>query len=618
MAIAHGSIVQDTEQSQVGDSGTDSWHTVPGTSISSSNFDPAGKYLVICTAQCRGSATSVDFGFRLKSTSGNWNGGGMYFRPRLATAGYTTAYSFIALFEPNEGDGLLCEFRNLALTNSQNYTVYADSIVIAWMRLDQDLVENVDWFYALNSSSTVATHPTYTNKQSITFTPPVAGEKWLVMSGGNFNLNAGTTFSLFHRLVSSGGGMSTELVPEVQYEPEASNADWAEEIPTLISRVFTPSNSSTTFTHSVSKEGGTGTFNVGRMIILNISKFTSCAHFWDASDTANLSTSVFDEIANVDVSTSSTQDLFILGHSVYRATSSNDFAFGQLTVNGTVTPTGVDLNRQIGAHDSTDNMSSSLLAMPNLAAGTQDIDMDGKAHSSDVIAVGHRSLVAFTMELDSAQATLGGTATLDVTGGFGQEARVTLRGKGTLQIPRGVSVYVGQVAVSGSGTLYSPIPTVIGPPALYTVTRVGADMRASLVLQKIGNGGICLILRYVDASNYWRLYVEQTTLDILLQKVVSGTPTSVAGPFTAAEDGIGLEMTAYGNVISGQAVSLATTEVFAVVDSAHNSATKCGLSIEANSTSRLDEFHAWDISGVTEDFAAQPGHTFWGGPEVWS
>lgn len=122
--------------------------------------------------------------------------------------------------------------------------------------------------------------------------------------------------------------------------------------------------------------------------------------------------------------------------------------------------------------------------------------------------------------------------------------------------------------------------------SIATIDSGIADILASLTIAVLPGANSCgLVVRYVDANNYWTAQVFNGNL--YLVRLAAGVQTNVLGPYAAATGDIiqvradANQLTLYQNgVVKGQVITDATNQT----------ATKHGLFVGNNTAARLDNF----------------------------
>lgn len=160
-----------------------------------------------------------------------------------------------------------------------------------------------------------------------------------------------------------------------------------------------------------------------------------------------------------------------------------------------------------------------------------------------------------------------------------------------------------------------------------------ADVNLVLAMTHVGGSGegnAGLLVRFVDTSNFWRLILDGTTGQIYVQKVVSGSSTTLwNGSSFAANDVIGYR-------VRGNIHTITKNEIVLTVftDSALNTATKHGLYHSATAPGQwsIDYFlgrvggdaatgtaHGWALDGTTPNNDAAAGSVIDGADDTgWS
>lgn len=97
-----------------------------------------------------------------------------------------------------------------------------------------------------------------------------------------------------------------------------------------------------------------------------------------------------------------------------------------------------------------------------------------------------------------------------------------------------------------------------------------------------------LIYRHADASNYWRVYVDDGTDEVILEKVVAGVVTELSSPAWTPTDTAELRVIAQGN---RHRVWLDRKLVIDVTDAALNTNTRAGLFSRSTTVVDFDDYY---------------------------
>lgn len=148
-----------------------------------------------------------------------------------------------------------------------------------------------------------------------------------------------------------------------------------------------------------------------------------------------------------------------------------------------------------------------------------------------------------------------------------------------------------------------------GASAVYNAASRTADLRMSCTVIAGAGSGMGLFIRQTTGTNFWAFYSINS--DYRLFTGDAGGYYIASGLGTPANGDV-MEIEAIGNTIQ---VSVNGTVLYVVDDDYNSTETLAGIVL--SSTSRIKDFHAWNIVGTSLNFATDPGHTIWGGPEQW-
>jgi len=388
-AIAHGISETTVDQTHTGDT---NWTTK--VTVASTNFVAGGKYLIVCTAQVGGDDANAIFGFRLAhgATPTVFLGAEMVIEPASLNDWARTDYGYLTVFD-QPGGGAEDIIFQLWTADSGN-TAKADSIILWWIRLDADLIENTDWVYSEDDYSgspfELAVCPTYSTLSSLN-NVGANGETWLLLGCMDYRPSA-TNYQIdFWLNVAT----DAEDAPRFSREPE----DTSEQLTWLLARAMTLTGARS-MTLRGCEESASANCDVysGHLFALRLDAFADAQIFWNGSD-ISLAQDTWTEIGDLDFTPSTQADFMLLAF----ATAEDPGSFWtRMQDGGTTYPTGRDDKSDAVYNDPTDRLSTFSITQRNLAASPQDIDLDGKVTMTGGAFAQNRVLVAVSMELAAA------------------------------------------------------------------------------------------------------------------------------------------------------------------------------------------------------------------------
>lgn len=476
---------QTTQQSATSPSYAD----IPGVSIASSEFVAGDRYLILATAQVAGGnghARSVRLvhGSTAFAESEQIDSGpdGLYH-----------VYQFMTVWTAVASEGLSMQFS----VNSGGQTVYADQCELIAIKLDDDLVENTDWYYNERTTDDVLS-TTPTDGASITFTPGVSGN-WLVLTYAQIQSTV-NTISCLSQLNRSGEASSSTPEARVEFSPSAG----ASNVGFLLSRVFALTAASNTFKEvSYVTTGTSHTRLHSSVFALRLGAFDQSISAYTEADQNLTSTDFETTIQSVNITPNITGDFIVGAYWGYDGGNIGRSGEFRLQAEGSDIPaTQTSDVYQFRLKDATDERPLTLITSANLASGaSRSITLDASSSGTPTTAQ-HASLWAFSTELASGEEQLPPTITPDTADdSLFTTSTPTLLFTGTdpntvaedlryqIQITDNPDGFTGGVVVTQSITTGSG--TVIHPNPMATLTWEGnyqVDDRPGMSF--LGNGGI--------------------------------------------------------------------------------------------------------------------------------
>jgi len=376
--------------------------------LTSGNFVAGRKYLIIATYQWIGANTINDWGIRIRhgATVFPTSDGVM----EVANDGIDFFYSCAIVHTAVAGEDIALEFA--ALDNIGPLTVKRGSILA--IELTPNLIENTDWFYNENLTSTSLPAGgafTTTNNATFTFTPANANDKWLVLAGSIMN-PANADKQYITQLRRTGQAPSPDDDPVFSQEGEDIATD---RIPEFVARTYDLLAVSNTFESRSSVEsGGTGDRINSYIFAINLSKFASFAEQFiqgtitidDSDDYANAT-----EVATATINKiSSLSDVFYFGRLTKSKGPDNTgdkFIKCRGQYDNVDEPPGITAEdeRQLRGFDEDDQLCPIFSSIMPLGSGSHTIDLDATTELNGTGVVGDRLAVLFELALDEAAET---------------------------------------------------------------------------------------------------------------------------------------------------------------------------------------------------------------------
>ena len=253
-----------TDQSHTGDT---LWTDIPGATIDSGFFVAGRKYLIVLTTQAMGSDINTNFGVRTRHDTTVFPGSTHIFEPNDTSN--RTQYSYFTVWTAVANEDIKLQF--ITMTGAQ--TIEADQITMFALEISEDFTEGSDWhFNEVVASTILSTSPSTSNNATITFTPPVAGNDWLVISDGAIDTDA---LNIVYTSRTARSGEATSTTPRTAQEGEDAVQDFY--VQTLF-RVFNLGSASNTFEQEAFKSGTQGpnaTREYSSIFAINLNRFKS-------------------------------------------------------------------------------------------------------------------------------------------------------------------------------------------------------------------------------------------------------------------------------------------------------------------------------------------------------
>ena len=394
-AIAHSFSEQGTRQTVTG---------VTYTAVlthASSNFVAGAKYRIRVTAGID-SANTTNL-VKARVVHGSTEFAGSEYIKDVLEAGATRPYSYIwqTVWTAVSGEAVALQIAS----DAAGIVVGADQIQITVMRLDADLVENTDWFFAQYGGDPTTLTLAGVDGASIMFTPP-AGTDWCVETSARHDVGS-TARSYGSRIVSS--GTFNESVPTGFREGE----NLSEFLLMSQIRVFTAlAASSQTFKEqSFNTQSAGDTRTHSSIFAFNLNKFKEHVSAWTVAAEVLGTTDWADPYqVGVSLTPSVAGDVWIIAQALFDCGNALREVAQRLQIDN-VDSFGVWSATDYfeSSNDATDETPFGTQTVENLSAAAHTFDHEGDCSSvTGAPEVQHRSLCAFTFELAAAAAVLPG------------------------------------------------------------------------------------------------------------------------------------------------------------------------------------------------------------------
>jgi len=363
---------------------TDQMHTgdtvftdIPGAVIDSSFFVTGRKYLIVVTTQAVGSNINTNYGVTTLHGSTGFDGAEHVFEPNAVAT--RSQYSYHTVWTAIASEGVKMQFK----TTNAAQTVSADQTTLFALEISEKFTEGVDWHSSqILATTTLATTPSTANNATITFTPPVAGNDWLVISGGCVDTDA-LNINYISRTARSGEATSTS--PSTSQEGEDASLDLY--VQTLF-RVFNLGNASNTFEQEAFKSGSQGpaaTREYSSIFAINLNKFSSHSNVYTdggitLDTTDDLSTST--QVQTDTLAPSIAGNTWVLGSFVTGGNAFQEIRARMQIDNADQPPTQTSDNyKQLLGYDPIDENNWALQTVEDLDTSSHTTDIDVTAET---------------------------------------------------------------------------------------------------------------------------------------------------------------------------------------------------------------------------------------------
>lgn len=394
--LTHASTTQTTRQTTTSTTYSD----VTGASIGSSNFTAGKKYLLIFTAVADSSTDTNSLFVRAvhgSSTFGTSRSEMSHEVDGATPANNKVQYTWFHVWTAASGEAVKLQFKTETMTST---TVGIDHIAMSAIKLSDDFIENVDWFFNENETNTSITGSDSSTNNAIVSITPRASSDWLVMSCARI-APASTSVRYTTKLVSTGTTASSE--PQVTQEGESTSND---QFLYCNIRAFALTAVANTFEEKVVNDAGasSGTRSYSAIFALNLNRLRnhSFAHT-EAEFTPTSTTNYVDQIQTISITPAIQGDVMVIGSYIYDAAAGTNNTKGRIQVdnNDLISDVTSDAYIQEYAWDALDELPVQYAAIVNMSASSHTIDLDASSSTTTGARFEDRCLVAFTMELRS-------------------------------------------------------------------------------------------------------------------------------------------------------------------------------------------------------------------------
>jgi len=386
--LPHASVTQTTEQTTTSSTYVD----VPGTEITSGNFVVGRKYLIIARADISGGDSGVECDAKLVHGSTDFPGSRYFNEPVSSTARldyfYWTVWTAIA------SEGVKLQFRS----DDGATVMRADQIVITAIEISEELREGIDWSFDEVIASTALEIPwSTTNNASVTFTPQVAGQDWLVFGVGQ-NHSGAASNQLEARVVHG-----ADVQPIVSEEREVEQVD--EKLQSTM-RVYNLPATGQTFTQQSRIDEGIATpadtREYSSVFAINLNLFKAQNSEYNASG-INLGNPSFGTLFNsLAITPVNAGDVIGFGYVIRSGSVTSNIMNARLQVDNVDTPptqTADDYTKAL-FYDTKDLQKVTMFSISNQTAGLHTYDWEGNGSTGGQSGQGQdRALVLFTLDL---------------------------------------------------------------------------------------------------------------------------------------------------------------------------------------------------------------------------
>jgi hypothetical protein len=291
-AIAHASRVNATNQTTTNNGYVDATNG----DIASGSFTTGKKYLIVASAQLGIATTAASCGCRIVHGTTAFDDSEQLYATALANA--RIAYAWWTVWTAVSGEGIKIQYSSNAAGN----TVGLNFIVLFAMNLSDDLVENTDWFWSERATDDALTDTDFAGG-SVTFTPAVASQRWLVMTNAQMNLGANTRLGT--SVLTRSGEASVGLPVAQQERATVFISQFTLAKASILGAV------SNTFAEAAAETGGDITRLHSRVIAINLTKFKNHEYSENASSVNLSATNYATQLRTISITPDVTGDVWV-------------------------------------------------------------------------------------------------------------------------------------------------------------------------------------------------------------------------------------------------------------------------------------------------------------------
>ncbi len=268
-----------------------------------------------------------------------------------------------------------------------------DDLHLFWMRIDE-LTENTDWKVSVDTSGpTEHTNATPISRNALTWTPATASHDWLILGVGTTTIDAANVSYVLQLFDSTGSAILAEHRREGEDVEETQLATLVAVLENL------PASSQTVQWRTNDFNAGTQhDYERSTLFCLDLNLFED--HITDVQGTLSQVDNDFLPANDLAVTPTTAGNWFIIGGVSALANAGGVRTKHQIQLAESTIPTGfADDPRYSAAHDLTDRQSTTVAALPNLAASLQNIDIDVMWQSGTGQSWDYRVGAAWSLEL---------------------------------------------------------------------------------------------------------------------------------------------------------------------------------------------------------------------------
>ena len=268
LIIDSAQAVQTTRQTTTSATNVD----IPSVSIADSFFNTGDRYLIVATAQVDTSSASDEAGIVTVHGTTEFATSDQFLEHASGSNPKKLDYFWFTVWTAVASEGIKMQFRQSGGTTG------ADQVVLTAIKLN-DFEEGTDWHFDENTTpTTLTTSFSTSNNASATFTPPNAGDDWLVLSTGRLTIDDGLSNQIISRYSRSGEASFSGA--DISQEREIATES---QIQTNMG-VFNLGSASNTFTQEsrIDETNGSDTRESSAILILNLRRFKNKSSSFDS------------------------------------------------------------------------------------------------------------------------------------------------------------------------------------------------------------------------------------------------------------------------------------------------------------------------------------------------